>query len=139
MIKRTKKHKPFLWLDRTVAPAAPFVTLVRSEEDYLEACAHCKVQNPDKWIADGNGAATTHTFEHAVDGLCCIVSINVQDQTPIQIAALLVHEAVHVVQRYFEHIAERHPAIEQTAYAIQYMSQTLMEEYLRQINQEFPE
>ena len=132
------KQKPYLWLERTVAPVAPFITLVRNEEDYLDAMAHCKVQNPEQWVVK-EGAAATHLLDHATDGVCCVVAIHVTDQTPIQIAALLVHEAVHVVQHYFEQIAERHPAIEQTAYAIQYMSQTLMEEYFRQINQEFPE
>lgn len=136
MSRKPKNAEPYLWLDRTVAPAAPFVALVRSEEAYLHACTHCKVANPERWVT-GEGSACVHTFEHATDGLCCIVAIHVTTQTPIQIAALLVHEAVHVVQKYFENIHEHHPAIEQTAYAIQYMSQTLMEEYLRQINQEF--
>lgn len=135
---KTHKAKPYLWLNRTVAPAAPFVTLVRSEEAYLHAMAHCKVENPERWVTN-DGAAATHMFDHATDGVCCIVAISVSNQTPIQIAALLVHEAVHVVQKYFEHMQEHRPAIEQTAYAIQYMSQTLMEEYLRQINEEFPE
>lgn len=138
MSRKSKLAKQYLWLDRTVAPAAPFVTLVRSEEAYLDACAHCKVERPERWVTI-DGSACVHTFEHAADGWCCVVAINVTTQTPIQIAALLVHEAVHVIQHYFDHMHERHPAIEQTAYAIQYMSQTLMEEYLRQINQEFPE
>jgi hypothetical protein len=137
-MKRKTKTETYLWLDRTVARAAPFVTLVRTEEDFLHAVRHCKVQQPEKWV-HGEGCAAVHCFEHATDGLCCIVAIHVTTQTPIEIAAILVHEAVHVVQHYFTSISERYPAIEQQAYAIQYMSQTLMTEYLRQINQEFPQ
>jgi hypothetical protein len=129
--------KPFLWLDRTVAPLAPYVTLVRTERDYLKAMKTCGIVNPDKWVSDENGGATVHYLADLKGKKCCIVAISVsKDGTPIEIAALLVHEAVHVVQNYFEDISERNPAKEQMAYAVQYMSQTLMTEYERQITKE---
>lgn len=135
-----KKAKPYLWLDRTVAPALPFITLVRSEEDFLSAMAHCKVEPVDagRWVK-GSNAACCHYLEHKVDKTCVIVAIHIDGETPIQIACLLVHEAVHIVDHYFEEISERRPASEQRAYATQIVSQTLMEEYVRQIDQEFPE
>jgi hypothetical protein len=53
--------------------------------------------------------------------------------TAVQIAALLVHEAVHIWQQYCADIGEKEPASEQEAYAIQSISQTLMEEYARRL------
>lgn len=140
MTKAKTKHEPYRWLDRTVARPAPFVTLVRSEEAFLDAMQHCNVAPVDAgpWVSK-DGSACCHYLDHKSDGTCVIVAISVTNETPIQIACLLVHEAVHIVQHYFEEINEKHPASEQEAYAVQIMSQTLMEEYLRQIDQEFPE
>jgi hypothetical protein len=135
-----KKQEPYLWLDRWVARPVPFVTLVRSEEAFLHAMEHCKIApvNAGPWVS-GDGSACCHYLDNVDGGSAVIVAISVTNETPIQIACLLVHEAVHIIQHYFEEMNEKHPASEQEAYAIQSMSQTLMEEYLRQIDQEFPE
>ena len=49
----------------------------------------------------------------------------------IDIASVLCHEAVHVWQAYCSHISERYPADEQSAYAIQAISEFLMREFVR--------
>jgi hypothetical protein len=48
------------------------------------------------------------------------------------VAGLLVHEAVHVFQRYCEHIGERRPGAEQEAYGIQAIAQELMQSFAEQ-------
>jgi hypothetical protein len=49
--------------------------------------------------------------------------------TGLQVAALLVHEAVHVWQLFRESIGEHGPSKEFEAYSIQAISQRLMERY----------
>jgi hypothetical protein len=59
-----------------------------------------------------------------------IVCIPVTPQTDgIDVATLLVHEAVHVVQEYFRYIGEDNPGNEIEAYAIQNVSASLMRAY----------
>jgi hypothetical protein len=62
------------------------------------------------------------------------VAVNVDEtRTPIQIAGLLVHEAVHLVQRFCSDIGEHQPGAEFQAYATQWISQELMEQYTSQV------
>ena len=52
-------------------------------------------------------------------------------RNPIEVAGLLVHEAVHVWQGYCIDIGEREPGKEQEAYGIQAIAQELMAEFAR--------
>lgn len=126
----------FKWLDRRAAPLMPYLTLVRSEVDFLKAVKHLKVTSAKAWITPPYADATAHFFNHKDGGRCVIVAINVKEKhDSIEITGLLVHEAVHVVQDYFEGISEHSPATEQQAYAIQAVAQELMAEYARQIGE----
>ena len=62
--------------------------------------------------------------------MCIAVTGN---RLPVEVAGLLVHEAVHVWQEYADRIGETHPGREQEAYAIQAISQELMTEYARRV------
>jgi len=111
--------------------------LVRSEADYLKALKHCRMQPVYKWVRNDHSDATAHYLTRQNGGECVIVAIRVTgNRSAIEIAGLLVHEAVHVVQRYFESIGENEPATEQYAYAVQSVAQELMAEYARQIEEE---
>jgi hypothetical protein len=126
----------FNWCDRRVARDGPFVTLVRNETDYLAAIAHCKATLDSAWVG-GVGFARCHYVSHPNGDLCCIVAIDVRpDNTLLEVYGLLVHEAVHISQSYFEDIGELRPAREQQAYAVQMIAQELMFEYDRQVTQE---
>jgi len=56
-----------------------------------------------------------------------------EGRNPIEVAGLLVHEAVHVWQEYCHGIGEDTPGSEQEAYGVQAISQELMAEFDRQI------
>jgi hypothetical protein len=78
-------------------------------------------------------SATTHHFISLSGEPISIVCIaNFDDKNPILIAALLVHEAVHIWQRNCELIGEDNPGHENEAYSIQWLSQELMYEFVRQ-------
>ena len=55
-----------------------------------------------------------------------------EKHTGIEVACLLVHEAVHIWQRTCEDYGEHRPSAEFEAYAIQNISQQLMQSYREQ-------
>ena len=124
------KHE---WLERTLL-AAPHFTLCTTEKMFHEALEDLKIK-PEKapqWIGD-NADARTHRYDNEKGNRCCIVCIpHDLKRTGIQIAALLVHEAVHVWQDARDYYNERFPSSELEAYSIQAISQELMQEYARQ-------
>lgn len=64
--------------------------------------------------------------EGAMLGLLVVVADRVGDLTPIQIAALISHEAVHVMQSMREKMGESEPGWEWEAYTVQYVAQAPM-------------
>lgn len=126
----------FKWRDRRMAQPGPYLTLVTNEADYLKALKQCKAKPIHDWIKTPQADATAHHLNHPDGNRCTIVAINItKEQTGVEIAGLLVHEAVHVVQDYFAYHGEHTPGIEQQAYAIQAVSQELMDEYARQLRE----
>ena len=119
------------WLSREVI-AGPHMALCLSEREYLRVCRHLDFADPPHWI--GAGAARTHIFERG-DRLVAVVCMGDArlDKEPIQIAALLVHEALHVKQHLFDSMCEHTPSAEFEAYTVQAIAQELMYEYARRI------
>lgn len=121
------------WLDRRIAAPGPYLCLFLSEEEYLAEMRKLKFKNPPPWVTPG-ADATVHHFEQTDGAKMSVVCLSVaDDRTAVEIAGLLVHEAVHIWQEYAEGIGEREPGREQEAYAIQAISQELMAEYARRI------
>ena len=121
------------WLDRRIAAPGPYLSLVLDEHAYLAAMAHCRIARPDTWV-QAPSHARTYVLEHPEHGLVTIVGMrDWEGRDPIEVAGLLVHEAVHCWQEYADRIGERHPGTEQEAYAIQGIAQELMAEFARQI------
>jgi predicted metal-dependent peptidase len=125
------KHK---WLDHTVLRGVNFV-LCTSEKDYLKVCKHLNVKDPLEYLArpDGMGAAT-HTLTNERTGeVNCVVCINIVKRRSVGVlAALLAHEATHVMQAVFKRIGERYPGDEIQAYAIENITRELIDDYQRQ-------
>lgn len=123
------------WLDRRIAAPGPYLTLCLSEEEYDAALAHLKCKHYGPWISTPQASATTHHLNNPDGNLCCIVCLeDPSGRTPIEIAGLLVHEAVHIWQEYCLFYGEKSPGMEQEAYAVQSIAQELMAEYARRIN-----
>lgn len=121
------------WLDRRIARPGPYLALCLSEVEFRAALDHLKAPETPKWVSAGANA-TMHTFDHAPAGVCCVVCLDgYADRTPVEVAGMLVHEAVHVWQQYCDDIGERSPGSEQEAYAIQSIAQELMAEFERRI------
>lgn len=119
------------WLDRRIAAPGPYLALCLTEREFRAALAHLGAPEVPQWCRSD---AVTHIFDRKGGGLCCIVCIKGwEGRTPIEVAGLLVHEAVHVWQQYAENIGERFEGAEQEAYAVQSISQELMAEFARRM------
>jgi len=121
------------WINNSLTPQTPEVCLCLSEEEFRKAMRQRDIKLPGNWIGGASSQATTHTLEHSNTGqVCAIVCLNDEgDLDAQQIAALLVHEAVHIWQNWSASYGEEQPGKEQEAYAIQSLSQTLFTEYAR--------
>lgn len=119
------------WLDRRIAAPGPFLTLCLTEAEFEAAMKHCGVTVNGPWLTNVQVDATSHVFR-CDRGLCVVVCISgFLGRDPIEVAGLLVHEAVHAWQAYAEDIGEKSPGDEQEAYAIQSIAQELMAEFAR--------
>ena len=126
---RTKKPR---YLPRDLI-TGPLLLFVMSEAEYQAAIAGIQVAPHacNKWL-DDDALACVHTFKKPSGGVLCIVALRTPsaDDTMIDVAARLVHEAVHVFQSYVEYIGEQTPSKEFEAYSIQQISATLMQAYV---------
>lgn len=123
MLKRKTK-----WLDRRIAAPGPYLALCTTEAEFTAACRDLDV-HPPAWIKTPQADATCHYFDSA-RGLAAVVCLRGHEgRTPVEVAGLLVHEAVHVWQEYADHIGEHAPGREQEAYAVQSIAQELMQAY----------
>ncbi len=121
------------WLDRRIAAPGPFLALCLSETEFSAATAHLRAGQDLAWIKSPQSQATAHAFD-GPHGLTVVVCLSDwQGRNPVEVAGLLVHEAVHAWQFYAGHIGERSPGIEQEAYAIQSIAQELMAEFARRM------
>ncbi len=121
------------WLDRRIAAPGPFMTLCLTDGEFRKALKHCGVVDSEtQFMKTAHADATVHWMENRNGDLCCIVCLgDCSGRSGVEIAGLLVHEAVHVWQRYCDRIGEHSPGVEQEAYAVQSIAQELMAEYVR--------
>lgn len=118
------------WLNNTLIEG-DYVSVCFSQQEYYKALKSLKiaVADWDGWLSQ-DSLATTHYFTTPKGNRVTIVCIPVKPETDgIDVATLLVHEAVHVVQEYFRFIGEDNPGSEIEAYAIQNISASLMMAY----------
>ena len=119
-----------MWLNRCLIEG-DFLIVCTTEVDYYKTLKYLKVPITewDRWLIQ-DALATTHYFNTPKGSRVSIVCIPVTPETDgVDVATLLVHEAVHVVQEYFRFIGEDNPGSEIEAYAIQNVSASLMRAY----------
>lgn len=118
------------WLDRTLL-IGPRMAFVASPAQFKAAKRRAGVECDDPWLEPG-WHACTHTFRSSGGQLLCIVAVDLetaQQMDPIDVAALLAHEAVHVWQHTADFIGGE-LGREMPAYAIQNISAQLMRAYV---------
>lgn len=127
---KAQRHAKTRWLDRRIAAPGPFLALCLDEAEFTRACKHIKVQAPP-FVCNEWSNATAHFFEgsHGLTAVICLRDW--QGREPVEVAGLLIHEAVHVWQEYADRIGERSPGREQEAYAVQAIAQELLAEFAR--------
>ena len=124
------------WLDRALFINSSHYTLCTTEKQFRQALKHFRVAKKDwpPFVSDSFCNATTHFFENEAHqkkaSIVCIADCS--DKTPAQIAGLLCHEAVHIWQKTRADLGETAPSAELEAYAIQSLTQSLIEEFERQ-------
>lgn len=124
------------WLDRRIARPGPYLALCLSHDEFRAAIAHLKSPEVPRWINHG-ADATAHFFDNPDGKTVAVVCLaeSRKRREPVEVAGMLVHEAVHVWQAYCREIGERNPGDEQEAYAIQSIAQELMAEFARRMQQ----
>lgn len=128
------KKQKYRWLNRRIAHPGPYLTLCLSEKEFEHAIKHLKIKEHFSWIRTPQADATAHHFSNPDGHSACVVCLrNYEGRDPVEVAGLLIHEAVHVWQEYCEWIGEQNPAREQEAYAIQAISQELLAEFARRM------
>lgn len=121
------------WLDRRIAAPGPYLALCLSAAEFTAALRHLRIGDKLDWIKNAHSHATAHNFE-GPHGLSVVVCLREwQGRDPIEVAGLLIHEAVHIWQQYAKHIGEHNPGDEQEAYAIQAIAQELLAEFARRV------
>lgn len=121
------------WLKRDHGAPGPFMALCLHEDQLRYALKRLGVKEHVDFLRSTHCNATVHFMLNQDGKACAIVCLGKHDtRTPIEIAGLLVHEAVHIWQNYCEDIGETNPGSEQEAYAIQSISMQLMDSFVRQ-------
>lgn len=123
------------WLDRRTNKL-PFFTLTGTDDLYRQAMKHLEVPYPAAWFSNpDHQGACCHYYTNPKGESVCVVALDILkhiDKDQVTILSMLVHEASHVVEEFFDNIGEKNPASEQRAYALQYVSDELFREYRRQ-------
>ena len=121
------------WLDRRIARPGPYLALCLSEEEFHAALAHLRILDRPPFVNPGADATAHYCTNPKGESACLVCLRSDSDRSGVEIAGLLVHEAVHVWQEYARTIGETAPGSEQEAYAVQCIAQELMQAYADRI------
>lgn len=126
------------WLDRALTICSHYYCLRISEKDFWEELHQLEIPvgTWPKFLIHSHSHATTHFFEGVQGKRLAIVCIEPEapNRDSVQVAALLVHEAVHIWQAHTRSIGSLNDhGDEEEAYAIQSIAQELMTSFRDQV------
>lgn len=134
MTKRKRGKKRNEWLCRELLTCPYFYTLVLTEKDYHREPKNIGI--PKKHWGDfvqPGADATVNIFTHTGGKLVAFVCLGDTDGLDLsQVCGLLAHEAVHIWQRTKRELGEHTPGDEEEAYAVQRITQSLVDSYMTQ-------
>lgn len=120
------------WLNRSLI-VGPYLTLCTREEQFREILQHLGVKKHVEYHGSDNAEGTAHYLTNEDGKLCCVVTFSgFEGRDGVEVAGLLIHEAVHIFERFCQDIGEVQPSSEFKAYSIQCIAQELMAEFARQ-------
>lgn len=97
------------WLDRRVACPGPYLALVLSQAEFDRAMRDCKQPLGRPYLSTAQADATTHLLaNHRGETIAVVALGDTTGRSSVEIAGLLVHEAVHVWQDHCVSIRARH-------------------------------
>ena len=123
------------WLDRRIACAGPYLTLCLAQEEFDAILKRLKVKYATPYVSSGADATAHHLTNYKGEAVAIVCLSGFEERSPVEVAGMLVHEAVHVWQNYCQDIGEKEPGREQEAYAIQTIAQELMSEFARRMRE----
>lgn len=124
------------WCRRELVVAGVYYTVCSTPALFEIALKHIGIAERDRppFISRENMNATCWEFERPGEKLCKIVCIRAwEGRDAVEVAGLLVHEAVHIWQSICKLIGEAAPSPEFEAYSIQAIAQELMLEFRKQV------
>jgi len=127
MVKKTIE-----WLPNALIRLQAHYCLCLSQEEFTKAVRFVEGENAHVgyWMKDPGAGATCNYSKDSNGEHVIYVCLRVTPEaTPVQIAAMLCHEAVHIFQHQCEIMGEEKPSCEFTAWSIQFIAQCLMQQY----------
>jgi hypothetical protein len=123
------KDKPHIyWMN--MGPWPVFVGFTTNEAAFKREMARICPGKEVPFIARATASATTHHFRDKDGGVCCVITMPpyTRTRTREQYAALLAHEAVHVVQEMCAELNDGEPlGREAEAYLVQQIVQETLQ------------
>lgn len=104
-------------------------------KSYAKEMVRLGIKDPTPFVNSGS-FATVHTLSHETNGICCIVCLDATIMKKVhvtQLTCLMAHESVHVLQRVREFMGEKCLGEEMEAYTIQWLTQKLTNEAIKQL------
>ena len=123
--------KKIVWCRRDLIRSA-YYGLCIDERSFMLELKRLKVPRKEwpEFVSEGANA-TCHFFENARSRTAIVCLRGHKGRSATEIYGLLIHEAVHIWQDECRAMREKNPGSEIEAYAIQSVSQNLIEAYQR--------